>query len=179
LLLPITVQAYKAKVHEAAAKDSWYAGSTTPWLERVYGDAKRALPRAMSGRGSRGNLELGISSVGKKLGCSPPRASRAPRLEELLRCSRSTPSFCRRKLEATPTTPGAAEVSYAPPWGVAREASALRKMRKATSPSTYTAAAATTSKEEAAGDEADEEKHEEDPPPPSRRRPTADTGRSR
>ena len=61
MLLPITVQAYKAKVHEAAAKDSWYAGSTTPWLERVYGDAKRALPRAMSGRGSRGNLELGIS----------------------------------------------------------------------------------------------------------------------
>ena len=156
-----------------------HAGSTTPWLEWVYSEARRSLPQSTRRRGSRGNLELGINSVGKNLGCSQPRASRARRLEQLLRCSRSTPSCCRMKLEATPTTPGAAEVSYAPPWGIAREASALRKMRKATSPSTYTAAAATTSKEEAAGGEAHEEEHEEDPPPPSRRRPTADTGRSR
>jgi len=43
-------------------------------------------------------------------------------------------------------TPRAAEASYIPPWGIAGEAAALGRMRKATSPSSYTAAAATTSR---------------------------------
>ena len=45
-----------------------------------------------------------------------------------------------------PNSLRAAEASYAPPWGVAGEAAALRRMRKATSPSSYTAAVATTSR---------------------------------
>jgi len=39
-------------MHEVAAKNFPYAGSTMPWLEWVYSEARR---------GSRGNLELGIS----------------------------------------------------------------------------------------------------------------------
>jgi hypothetical protein len=42
-------------MHEVAAKNFPYAGSTMPWLERVYSEARR---------GSRGNLELGISGKG-------------------------------------------------------------------------------------------------------------------
>ena len=42
-------------------RTSWYTGRTTPCPEQVYSEARRALPQAMSRRGSRGNLELGIS----------------------------------------------------------------------------------------------------------------------
>ena len=102
--------------------------------------------------------------VGMKLGCSLPRASRALKLEQLLRKSRSSPINCGRKLEATPTSSRSSKSVLRPSMGRSWRSSHAGEDEKGYKPFLIHSSRGNNFPEQATGGEDDEEEGKEDSP---------------